>query len=319
MTTVLASEFARKLGDTLDALTETFTAAEQPPLHAWRDAFRATTLGVPDKEKELLDEWHYGMLHMATGDLRAVSLYDSLKARDLATFAAADHSFLRAIHADSIFFDPGMGPEEQAALCAHFDSLCVLSRVHFMCPDGMMRAAENLVSQMPADMALTGDTVTAMVQEIMKDPDSLMSWSTQLARTMASPDTQDLLQQCMTMPLVQDTLHTFTEALSGTPAADLLQGLQGADGRGLADLLRGMPAGNPQDVLQQFTSLTTSAASFAAGNPGLTAALAGVTQLFSGLQQQHQAAAPTVAPAQVTDAPDGPDGPDGGPEEDAGA
>jgi hypothetical protein len=127
---------------------------------------------------------------------------------------------------------------------------------------------------------------------------------------MASPDTHDLLQQCMTMPLVQDTLQTFTQALSGTPAADLLQGLQGADGRGLADLLRGMPTGNPQDVLQQFTSLTTSAASFAAGNPGLTAALAGVTQLFSGLQQ-HQAAAPAVAPAvapaQVTDAPDGPE------------
>jgi hypothetical protein len=183
--------------------------------------------GTPEKELEIIQRWHYEMLHdAATGAERPVPLYLSVEDCDFHALATSGQWVFMNMHANRVFFHTHMPEEERTEfLDEYVHDLNTIAFVYAVIPTEAKRAVMGSLHDLIDSAApVNADTLTSAAQRVWEaNPDNIMSWTTHMSRALVEPYAKGILMHALDMPMLQPILEHL--GLGADQFGIVLQGL----------------------------------------------------------------------------------------------
>ena len=157
----------------------------------WAETFNTTILGIPEMEEWAIKKWDYDMTYDSSGHLRDVSLYESVKKRDIEALLSADLWVLDEIDARTMYNDPDLSDADREGICKHFDSINSFARMYVSVPEDLRTTISEVLGSTDPDEEVTEETAQHLLQRVVgcdpaelgNDPaalEKLVGWSTSI-------------------------------------------------------------------------------------------------------------------------------------------
>jgi hypothetical protein len=200
---VFAHKGCERLNDLLGTLSMVFP--ENSKLSMWLTLFTSTILNNSEREKWAMERWHREMTTNPDGSEREPSLYEKVKARDVASLLASGVWILDEIDATAMYNDPELDDDDREHICRHFERVNACAEWMATMPADMMDCVLQAVSKMDLSQPITPETMFPIVQQTLglnlktgegADADvmeRIIGWTSKMMKLLSSGGLQSLL------------------------------------------------------------------------------------------------------------------------------